>query len=271
MKNVITIIFLCLFLGCNGKSESRNNVTVQEIATPTADTVSAEGKENQHPLVQDAIFENELIEPAQANEADFEINEDGVIVKYTGPSNIALVIPPSINGITITGIASKSTWSSLGEYRSTFSNRGLSSVTIPNTITYIGSTAFSHNRLRSVIIPTGVTFIGAGAFERNTLTSVVIPDTVTIIDMRAFQNNQLTSIVIPESVTNIYIWAFENNPITRITIGANVELEDWRKEHYLDDEEQYTPSFDNKFGDFYNDNGRQAGTYVFENGQWIME
>jgi len=83
---------------------------------------------------------------------------------------------------------------------------GLTSVTIPNSVTSIGVCAFSRcTALASVTIPNSVTSIGREAFGGCTsLTSITIPDSVTIIGSQAFENcASLTSITIPSSVTSI--------------------------------------------------------------------
>jgi len=83
---------------------------------------------------------------------------------------------------------------------------GLTSVTIPNSVTSIGVCAFSRcTALASVTIPNSVTSIDREAFGGCTsLTSITIPDSVTIIGSQAFENcASLTSITIPSSVTSI--------------------------------------------------------------------
>ncbi|GAA4272413.1 hypothetical protein GCM10022258_17070 [Aquimarina gracilis] len=67
-----------------------------------------------------------------------------------------------------------------------FSNKGLTSVEIPNSVTSIGNHAFSGNQLNSVTIPNSVTHIGNAVFHGNQLTSVVIPESVTSIGDNAF-------------------------------------------------------------------------------------
>lgn len=91
---------------------------------------------------------------------------------------------------------------------------GLSSYTIPNSVTAIGYGAFAYyDNLTSITIPDGVTAIGVSAFYRcRNLTSIKIPDGVTIIDSGAFQSCGLTSVTIPDSVTNIGDWAFADCP-----------------------------------------------------------
>ena len=92
---------------------------------------------------------------------------------------------------------------------------GLTSVTIPNSVTNIGPAAFSGcSGLTSVTIPNSVTNIGSSAFSGcSGLTSVTIPDSVTSIGSYAFHNcSGLTSVTIPDSVTSIganpFSWSF---------------------------------------------------------------
>ena len=89
---------------------------------------------------------------------------------------------------------------------------GLTSVTIPNSVTSIGRWAFSGcTGLTSVTIPNSVTSIGEGAFSSCiSLTSVTIPNSVTSIEYCTFYAcSGLTSVTIPNSVTSIGEWAFE--------------------------------------------------------------
>ncbi len=101
----------------------------------------------------------------------------------------------------------------------------LTSVTIPDSVTSIGSSAFAGSRLTSIIIPDSVTSIGSSAFAYcSRLTSIIIPDSVTSIGTGAFQNcSELTSIIIPDSVTSIGMGAFQNcSGLTSVTIGNSV-------------------------------------------------
>ena len=67
---------------------------------------------------------------------------------------------------------------------------GLTSVIIPNTVTYIGNNAFEGcSGLTSVIIPNSVTYIGSNAFTScSNLPSITIPDSVTSIGSAAFRD-----------------------------------------------------------------------------------
>jgi hypothetical protein len=99
-------------------------------------------------------------------------------------------------------------------------------VTIPNSVTSIGSSAFWGCRaMTSVVIGSGVTTIGTWAFrECTSLTSVVIGSGVTAIDTYAFLScTALTSITIPNGVTIIGIGAFKQcTSLTSVTIPNSV-------------------------------------------------
>ena len=127
-------------------------------------------------LITSALLLLALMVPATAVGAvashyDFEV--DGLYYNYIdGGSAVEVTSPPT-------------------EYYS------LTSVTIPATVTYNGTTYT-------------VTAIGAGAFGHNPeLTSVTFPNTVTTIGRFAFWGcNGLTSMTIPNTVTSIGDGAF---------------------------------------------------------------
>ena len=104
-------------------------------------------------------------------------------------------------------------------------------VTIPGTIAdlpvrTIGDGAFSNKtNITSVAIPDGITYIGISAFQGcGALTSVIIPNSVTSIRGFAFHNCiNLTNLTIPDSVTSIGTWAFLLcKGLTSVTIPNNV-------------------------------------------------
>ena len=90
---------------------------------------------------------------------------------------------------------------------------GLTSVTIPSSVTSIGDYAFyGCSGLTSVTIPSSVMSIGNSAFYNCIgLTSVTIPSSVTSIGNRAFSEcSSLTNVTIPSSVTSIGNSAFSS-------------------------------------------------------------
>ena len=159
--------------------------------------------------------------------------------EYTGN----VVIPESVtyngNSYPVTSIGSSAFESC----------SGLTSVTIPNSVTSIGNyafsgTAMSNNAANGVFyvdrwicgykgnMPTGNLVladdsrgIAGSAFSNCTgLTSVTIPNSVTNIGSQAFYNcSSLTSVTIPNSVTNIGSQAFYNcSGLTSVTIPNSV-------------------------------------------------
>ena len=103
---------------------------------------------------------------------------------------------------------------------------GLTSLTIPSSVTSIGREAFyCCCGLTSLSIPSSVTSIGYRAFFRCTgLTSLSIPSSITSIGVYAFSNcTGLTSLSIPSSVTSIGANAFSNcSGLTSLTIPSSV-------------------------------------------------
>lgn len=96
-------------------------------------------------------------------------------------------------------------------YRAFESCTGLSSITIPNSVTHIGDRAFELcTGISSITIPNSVTNIGDRAFrDCSGLTTATIGNSVTNIGEYAFYRcNELSSITIPNSVTNIGNSAF---------------------------------------------------------------
>ena len=124
---------------------------------------------------------------------------------------------------------------------------GLTSITIPDSVTSIGHNAFENcSSLTSITIPdsvisidkkvfygccgltsvdlgNGVTSIGESAFFHCcSLTSIDIPDSVTSIDINAFQScGGVTSITLGSGITSIGIRAFDGcNKLSTITCKA---------------------------------------------------
>ena len=124
---------------------------------------------------------------------------------------------------------------------------GLTSVAIPNSVTFIGMNAFASCGLTSATIPNSVTSVGSGVFERcrslesatignsltalrgmfhgcSNLTSVTLGNSLTSIDDNSFREcSSLTSMNIPNSVTSIGYKAFSGcTRLSSITIPNSV-------------------------------------------------
>ena len=103
---------------------------------------------------------------------------------------------------------------------------GLTSLTLPSSVTSIGNYAFTGcSGLTSLTLPSGVTSIGDYAFQDcSGLTSLTIPSGVTSIGNQAFYGcSGLTSLTIPSGVTSIGKWAFYGcSGLTSLTIPSGV-------------------------------------------------
>ena len=108
----------------------------------------------------------------------------------------AVTIPGELGGVTVNKVGNSS--SAIFGNDNTF----VTSITIPSSVTSIGSSAFTGcTGLTSITIPNSVTSIGESAFSYCTgLTSMNIPDSVTSIGDGAFSGcTGLTGVTMPVS------------------------------------------------------------------------
>ena len=168
---------------------------------------------------------------------------------YSTGSSVTYYIPSGLKKIVLTD-------ETVLCYGAFYNCSGLTSVTIPNSVTSIGSSAFygcsglrevtvpqyvsdnrmsvvfssSYQSITNVVIAEGATSIGASAFDGcSGLTSVTIPSSVTSIGASAFYNcSGLTSVTIPSSVTSIGSSAFSgcSESLFDITTIPGVKLID---------------------------------------------
>ena len=114
------------------------------------------------------------------------------------------------DGSTTLSLGYKSYSSGTGE--GLFYGCPLDTVYLGRNLQYSYSPFTNNTSLTSLTIGDGVTSIGSSAFLGcSSLTSVVLPNSVTSIGSSAFSGcNEITSITIPESVTSIGNGAFDN-------------------------------------------------------------
>lgn len=157
---------------------------------------------------------------------DYEYNDElggYEITKYKG-YNYDIKIPDKHAGKKVVKISGyKKGLSSKGAFEDC---ADITSITIPDSITEIGSQAFHKcTGLETVTIPDSVTKIDSWAFAGCTgLESVTIPESVKEIGWNAFGDCKgLTSITIPNGVTTIEMSAFDGcSGLTRVTIPNSV-------------------------------------------------
>lgn len=120
-----------------------------------------------------------------------------------------LVIPEEIEGFRVTAIGS---WS----FRAC---SGITSVTLPATITKIEGSAFrTCDLLATVNIPEGVTFIGENAFFGCPINVITLPSTLKEMEKYAFRNKNEES-----STTCVVAYMLEPCTAHSLALGGNIK------------------------------------------------
>jgi hypothetical protein len=158
------------------------------------------------------------------------------VTQYIGPGG-GVAIPAAVNGLPVTCIGADA-----------FFDTGVSSVSIPSSVTNIGASAFEWcGELTNVVMTNGLGSIGDYAFHACTnLAHVAIPGGVTAIGNYAFWEcynlsnvvlsygisslgdysfsdcTRLKNIDIPGSITNIGNYIFAGSGLANTTIPGNV-------------------------------------------------
>ena len=157
-------------------------------------------------ITADAISEEGTEGLQYQKRRDEEGNDYAAVAGLGTAWDSDIVIPAEYRGLPVKEIGT-SAFSANHDER----NAHLTSISIPNSVTKIGSSAFAGcSGLTSVDIPDSVNSIGNSAFAGcSGLTSVDIPDNVTTIGDLAFNGcSGLTSVDIPDSVISIGYSAF---------------------------------------------------------------
>jgi hypothetical protein len=194
-----------------------------------------------------SIVAASLLAASPAAAADPTFSSAGITYSYTesdGQATITKAVVPS--GTKVLSIpASTGTYGVNVIGNGVFAEMGLTSVTIPDTVTDIGEGSFESNSLTSLSLGAEVGYIGYRAFADNQLISLTMPDLLKYIDDYAFTQNSslhtvllneglttigesafssdgLTAITIPDSVTEIGQYAFDTNKLDAVTIGSGI-------------------------------------------------
>lgn len=131
-------------------------------------------------------------------------------------------IPTTIDGQRVTEIGNLA-------FSGKFNTVNKLSIVIPEGVTKIGYGAFDGCKsISSISLPNSLTYIGDGAFAEaiggnDTPVSITIPSSVTKIGARAFKNTNISSVSLPSGLQKIGDEAFYGcNELNGVTIGQNV-------------------------------------------------
>ena len=155
-----------------------------------------------------------------------KVLKDGTlsITDYDKTCGSDVVIPEEIDGYKVTQIADGKYESVSGAFTGPFYNKGITSVTFPDTITYIGYVSFKNNKITNLVLPGSLKTIAVYAFNGNGMQSVQLNEGINVISNQAFSRNSLTSVTIPASVTSIGTVAFAYNNISSIIYEGDPSL-----------------------------------------------
>lgn len=100
----------------------------------------------------------------------------------------------------------------------------LTSVTLPSTVTQIGTWAFYGTSITSVNLPEGLIALKQGCFRASMLKSVKIPSTLKDLGQSSFYEcAHLKEITLPEGLEKIDNWALVATGLTKLHIPATVK------------------------------------------------
>ena len=179
---------------------------------------------NENAIVNATAFDSNVTVAIEGSDSCFEISNNALSEYYCMSRDVTV-----LDGVT-------------SIEANAFENKGLNSVTFPQTLIGIGNSAFKNNSLTSLTIPDNVVTIGANAFSGNVFSSYIyIPNENATVDATAFNSNVIVAIegtdscfeitnnalsnyycmgrdiVIPDGVTNIAASVFENKGLTSVS------------------------------------------------------
>lgn len=105
----------------------------------------------------------------------------------------------------------------------------LTSVTLADSVTYIGRYAFGDCGLKTIDLPANLKTIDDYAFVTNKLTEIKLPSKLKTIGAGAFSSNPLESVTIPASVT--FIGNEQGSPFSGITSLKEIKVSSKNKNY----------------------------------------
>ena len=172
-------------------------------------------------------LDNNGLIPTDVKYFTYTLNADNTvkITNYDASGGKDVIIPATIDGVPVTVLGRASFW-----------NKGLESVIIPETVKKLEDSkyntssdpecyagVFADNNLTSITLPNSLEYLGNSAFWKNDLVEVELGDGLKEIRADVFTGNPLTTIRFPSSLTRVGGYAFHGVPLTNIDFnGSNL-------------------------------------------------
>jgi len=154
-------------------------------------------------------------DPYVLTDTDLEI-VDGIIISITTPKEALsknLIIPNTLQNQTVIGIGEK-----------VFLFHELESITLPNTLEFIGFQSFYKANLPEITLPESLDSIARGAFSFNQLTAISFPENIQHLGYSSFSSNLIEQFQIPAHITTIPEHIFNSNEFSSLSIPSNVMI-----------------------------------------------
>ena len=125
----------------------------------------------------------------------------------------------------LTSVTIPETVTSIGTYAFSSTGEQFTQLDIPTNVTTIEEWAFQNSYIKKITLPEGYKSIGANVFrDCNYLTDITLPSTLTTIgDYAFFSCDRLINVVIPNSVTELGEYAFRDcNKLASVTLSNSL-------------------------------------------------
>ena len=200
-----------------------------------SDTLDLDGLEDNLLISEEGEYTE--VSPASNASGDFEIDEDGVLIRYRGFAK-NVVIPDGVKSIGddafkdadfIESASIPSSVTNIG-YRAFSGCAKINSITVPSSVTETGGGVFSYcSSLTSVQLSNNLTTLSSELFYGcESLEEISLPASIKKIEYYAFSGcASLKSIILPDGVTDIEKGAFQYcDSLESVTIPSSVTMID---------------------------------------------